>query len=124
MRLWGLARSVATLGWCFIGFPLCDLGAKPSVSAPFAPEALLQRTLWDGNGGASELIILMRRALGDLFLVAVELARRMVATAHDNTERGNATNLLGNALTRLGVRESGTARFDLIQADLNAITEC
>ena len=27
-----------------------DLGEAPRFSAPFAPEALLQRTLWDGNG--------------------------------------------------------------------------
>ena len=31
------------------GPPGVQPGTKPSVSAPFAPEALLQRTLWDGN---------------------------------------------------------------------------
>src|SRR4051794_39015773 len=42
--------------------------------------------------------------------VAIELARRMVATAHDDTERGIAPNLLGTALQTLGAREAGTAR--------------
>ena len=32
--------------------PCGDLERKPSFSAPFAHEALLQRTLWDGIGGA------------------------------------------------------------------------
>jgi len=44
--------------------------------------------------------------------VAIELARRMTATARDVDERGDALNLLGNALMRLGGRESGTARLD------------
>jgi hypothetical protein len=45
-------------------------------------------------------------------LEAIELARRMIATAKDSTERGTATNLLGNALWRLGERESGTERLE------------
>ena len=44
--------------------------------------------------------------------IAIELARRMVATAHDSTERGTAANLLGNALVRLGERESGTEKLE------------
>jgi tetratricopeptide (TPR) repeat protein len=44
--------------------------------------------------------------------VAIELARRMAAAAHDRTERGIAWNLLGNALQRLGEREVGTARLE------------
>ena len=44
--------------------------------------------------------------------VAIELARRMVATAHDSAERGTAVNLLGTALGRLGDREAGTTRLD------------
>ena len=44
--------------------------------------------------------------------VAIELARRMVATAQDSTERGTAANLLGNALQSLGERESGTERLE------------
>ena len=43
--------------------------------------------------------------------VAIELARRMVATAQDADERWLALNLLGNALWTLGERESGTARL-------------
>jgi len=44
--------------------------------------------------------------------VAIELAWRMVATAHDGTERGTAANLLGIALWSLGERESGTKRLE------------
>ena len=44
--------------------------------------------------------------------VAIELARRMVATAHGSTERGIAANLLGNALWSLGERESRTALLE------------
>ena len=43
--------------------------------------------------------------------IAIELARRMLATAHDGTERGNAAHLLGNALRALGEREAGTVRL-------------
>jgi tetratricopeptide (TPR) repeat protein len=45
------------------------------------------------------------------FSVAIELARLMIATARDADESGNALNLLGTALSRLGERESGTARL-------------
>src|SRR5205823_968635 len=44
--------------------------------------------------------------------VAIELARVMLATAHDSAERGTAALLLGNALRALGERESGTARLE------------
>jgi len=44
--------------------------------------------------------------------VAIELARRMVASARSADERGMAGNLLGNALWRLGERESGIARLE------------
>jgi hypothetical protein len=44
--------------------------------------------------------------------VAIELARRMAASARDADERGAAGNLLGGVLTRLGERESGTARLE------------
>ncbi len=44
--------------------------------------------------------------------VAIELARLMLATAGDDAERGIAANLLGNALSTLGERESGTARLE------------
>ena len=44
--------------------------------------------------------------------VAIELARRMVATARDDGERWTATVLLGTALWSLGERESGTARLE------------
>src|SRR5262249_31195653 len=43
--------------------------------------------------------------------VAIELARRMAATAADADERGIALKLRGIALARLGERESGTARL-------------
>jgi tetratricopeptide (TPR) repeat protein len=44
--------------------------------------------------------------------VAIELARRMVATAHDAEERGTGENLLGLALCTLGGRESGTGKLN------------
>ena len=44
--------------------------------------------------------------------VGIELARVMLATAHDSAERGTAALLLGNALRALGERESGTARLE------------
>ncbi len=44
--------------------------------------------------------------------VAIELARRMAATARDADEGGAALNLLGNALRVLGEREAGTARLE------------
>ena len=44
--------------------------------------------------------------------VAIELARAMLATAHDGAERRTAATFLGNALLRLGERESGTARLE------------
>ena len=44
--------------------------------------------------------------------VAIELARRMVATARDDGERWTAAVLLGDALRALGERESGTARLE------------
>jgi hypothetical protein len=44
--------------------------------------------------------------------VAIELARRMVATASNPDERGRALTLFGNALSTLGERESGTARLE------------
>ena len=44
--------------------------------------------------------------------VAIELARLMLVAAGDDAERGIAANLLGNALSTLGGRESGTARLE------------
>ena len=44
--------------------------------------------------------------------VAIILARRMAETAGDADERGAAQNNLGNALSVLGERESGTARLE------------
>ena len=44
--------------------------------------------------------------------VAIEMARHMVASARNADQRGTALNLLGNALTSLGARESGTARLE------------
>jgi tetratricopeptide (TPR) repeat protein len=45
-------------------------------------------------------------------LIAIELARRMAATARDENERWIAAILLGNALRTLGERESGAARLE------------
>ncbi len=44
--------------------------------------------------------------------VAIELARRMLAAARDADQRGAALNWLGNSLSTLGARESGTARLE------------
>ena len=44
--------------------------------------------------------------------VAIELARRMVASARNADNRGRAGNLLGNAFQALGERESGTTRLE------------
>jgi tetratricopeptide (TPR) repeat protein len=54
------------------------------------------------------------------FSVGVELARRMVATARDTDERGFALGLLGQALSRLGESEGGTARLEEAVAALRA----
>jgi tetratricopeptide (TPR) repeat protein len=55
--------------------------------------------------------------------VAVELARRMLATARDSRERGTVLNLLGSALWTLGERESGTARLEEAVATYRAALE-
>ena len=56
--------------------------------------------------------------------VAIELARRMVATAHDAAERGTGENLLGLALCRLGGRGSGTGKLEeAVAAYLEALKE-
>ena len=52
------------------------------------------------------------RGINFSLVVAIELARRLVATARDAGERGAAGNLLGTALSVLGERESGTARLE------------
>ncbi len=44
--------------------------------------------------------------------VAIELARRMAASARDGDQRGIALNLFGTELGVLGERESGTARLE------------
>ena len=44
--------------------------------------------------------------------LAIALARRMLASARNADERGNAGNLLGNALFTLGERESGTSLLE------------
>ena len=55
--------------------------------------------------------------------VAIELARRMVASARNADERGVAGNLLGVALWTLGERESGTARLEEAVAAYRAALE-
>jgi tetratricopeptide (TPR) repeat protein len=56
--------------------------------------------------------------------VAIELARQKEATARDANERGVALNLLGNALWRLGERESDTRRLEkAVAAFHGALTE-
>ena len=52
------------------------------------------------------------RGINFSLLVAIELARWMLATACNDGERWTATVLLGNALWTLGERESGTARLE------------
>ncbi len=44
--------------------------------------------------------------------VAAEMAQRMLFAARDADQRGSALNLLGNALSIIGERESGTARLE------------
>jgi tetratricopeptide (TPR) repeat protein len=56
--------------------------------------------------------------------VAIEFARRMLATAQDSDEHGIALILLGNALSTLGQREPGTARLEkAVSAYRNALLE-
>ena len=52
-----------------------------------------------------------QKGLNLSFEIAIALARRMLATAETKDERGTALNLLGNALSELGARESSTARL-------------
>ena len=52
--------------------------------------------------------------------IAIELARRMVTTASNATERWTAGMLLANALRVLGTRESGTARLEAAVAAYRA----
>ena len=72
-------------------------------------------------------ICLAEREIADFDLsleVAMEMARRMAATARDSDERGAALVLLGNALRMLGERESGTARLgDAVAAYREALLE-
>jgi len=57
-------------------------------------------------------------------LIAVECARRAVATVRDKGEHGTAAILLGNALSRLGERESGTERLlEAVEAYRDALKE-
>ena len=44
--------------------------------------------------------------------VAIEMARRMAASARDGDKRGTALNMFGIALQALGARESGTTRLE------------
>jgi len=44
--------------------------------------------------------------------IAIALARRMTEEAGDANQKGDAGNLLGNALAAIGERESGTARLE------------
>jgi hypothetical protein len=55
--------------------------------------------------------------------VAIELARRMLASARNSDEHGTAFILLGNALCALGERESGTARLEEAVAAYRAALE-
>ncbi len=56
--------------------------------------------------------------------VAAEMARRRLLAAGDADQRGNALNLLGNALGTLGERESDTARLEqAVQAYRAALEE-
>ncbi|WP_336490676.1 tetratricopeptide repeat protein [Methylobacterium nigriterrae] len=56
-------------------------------------------------------------------LVAIELARRMAATARDADERGLALNRLGSALATLGGWESSTTRLEEAVAVFRAALE-
>ena len=56
-------------------------------------------------------------------LIAAELARRMIAMARSQDERGLAGNLLGNALRALGERQAGTARLEEAVAAYRAALE-
>jgi tetratricopeptide (TPR) repeat protein len=62
---------------------------------------------WDGFYGEGR-----DKGLNLSLEVAIALARRMLETAATPDERGAAGNLLGNALSTLGERESGTARLE------------
>jgi tetratricopeptide (TPR) repeat protein len=55
--------------------------------------------------------------------VAIELARRMLATAQDADERGIAANCAGRALSKLGERNSGTERLEEAVAAYRAALE-
>jgi tetratricopeptide (TPR) repeat protein len=63
------------------------------------------------------------RGLSFSLSIAVEMARRLLATARNGTERGTAANLLGAALSTLGERESGTARLEEAVAAYRAALE-
>ncbi|MEI8393435.1 MAG: tetratricopeptide repeat protein [Rhodospirillaceae bacterium] len=56
-------------------------------------------------------------------LVACELARRMLDTAGDSDERGEAGNCLGYALWQLGERESGAERLEQAVSAFRAALE-
>jgi tetratricopeptide (TPR) repeat protein len=57
--------------------------------------------------------------------IAIELARRMVATARDRKERWATSVLLGNALRSFGNHESGTASLEgAVTAYRAALQEC
>jgi tetratricopeptide (TPR) repeat protein len=56
-------------------------------------------------------------------MVAIEMARLLVATALDGDERAAARNLFANALQALGEREGGTARLEEAVAAYRAALE-
>jgi len=63
------------------------------------------------------------RGLNLSLAIAVEMARRMAATAWDSEQRGTAAILLGTALRTLGERESGTTRLEEAVAAYRAALE-
>ena len=101
-------------------------GAARRVEAIVAVEAATDRPAWapryrerwDGFYRDGE-----EKGVNFSLLIAAELARRMIATALNQDERGLASNLLGTALARLGERESGTARLQEAVAAYRAALE-
>jgi len=78
--------------------------AAPGKRAPWTPAFRARWVAYETEG--------RERGLGLSLEIAVELARRRMATAKTPDERGSAGILLGIALTTLGERESGAVRLE------------
>lgn len=89
---------------------------EPTQRTPWTPAFKSRLDEYDRDG--------RRKGINFSLMIAVELGRRMIATAQGNDERGKACNLVAISLSTLGEREGGVDRLEesviLFQEALNA----